>query len=142
MDNGTKILKFHGFGGFVSIIIDDHDANIIHYLRIFIDPIEFNDTIKEVMSHTNVDFEFLNGRRDLPEVCVPMRDVHVLGESLIHKVFVISEEVYLMGEGVPDTIQYEIIKHWETAVVNDLNAWWTDYRLVYRLRKLLQEENA
>lgn len=140
MERGTKILKFHGIGGSVSMIIDDHDANIIHYLRIYIDPAEFDDTIKEVLSHTNVEFEFINDRRrDLPEVCVPIRHVRVLGHSPIHKLFVVSDrEVYLIGEGVPEQTEYDIIKHWEDAVLNDVNAWWIDYRLVFHFRNLFR----
>lgn len=124
----TRILRFHGFGGPVSLVVDDRDTGEVHLVRLLVGETDFDRTIRDTLKHDS-EFDFISDSGG--DVCVSSRDIVVEGTSGIHIVYVAGDRVFLVGDDASDFAKCGILESLERELMSGTGAaWWRDYRLV------------
>jgi hypothetical protein len=124
----TRVLRFHGFGGPISLVVDDRDTGEVHLVRLFVGDADFDRTVRDTLMHDS-EFDFISESGG--DVCVRSRDIVVVGTSGIHIVYVAGARVFLVGDDASYIEKRGVLRCLEKELMRGAGpAWWRDYRLV------------
>jgi len=122
----TRILRFHGFGGPVRIVVDDRSTGEVHFVRLLVYSHDFDRTVRAAVARDAV-IEWLWEGGD---ITVNGADVHLVGTRGLHKVYVVDGGVWVVGDDAPPRAVDDLLARLEGAMLLGKAAWWTDFCLV------------
>ena len=123
----TRLLRFHGFGGPVRLVVDDLSTGEVHFVRLLVDSRDFDQTLRAAVARDS-EIELLGEGGD---ITVNGADVHLVGTRGLHKVYVVGGAVFVVGDDAPARAVEELLARLERAMLLGRGgAWWTDFRLV------------
>jgi hypothetical protein len=123
----TRVLRFHGFGGPIRLVVDDRSTGEVHFVRLFVDSRDFDRTVRAAVAHDS-EIELLGEACD---VTVHGADVDLVGTRGLHKVYVVGGSVSVVGDDAPARAVETLLARLEKAMLSGRGpAWWTDFRLV------------
>ena len=123
----TRVLRFHGFGGPIRLVVDDQSTGEVHFVRLLVDSVDFDRTVRTAVAHDS-EIELLGEAGD---VTVYGADVDLVGTRGLHKVYVVGGSVSVVGDDAPARAVEALLARLEGAMLSGQGpAWWTDFRLV------------
>ena len=123
----ARVLRFHGFGGPIRIVVDDRSTGEVHFVRLLVDSHDFDRTVRAAVAHDS-DIDLLGESGD---VTVHGADVDLVGTRGLHKVYVVGGSVSVVGDDAPARAVEAILARLEGAMLSGLGpGWWTEFRLV------------